>query len=280
MFQTYILGEILDVYKKNPIVIATISIFLGSIIGLLLLSTIPAPSKTLCAICFGWFFLCCILLLIFFFEVLSIIDSLKLAKILEGSGKTAILAKKFEEAELEISCIGDIILKTIDRNEEETSKKYLEVLSKYIETYSSLPDDPQQSSSNNRNQKTKTDVLNSIFSEYFRIYRTTVKKDNLKIRDDLLEQIDSIFYTYYLSKEDIITQIQKFEVNSLIISIKKRDDIRHSIIFNYVTHIGTFIDRYTTPVNFEWSVNNELIKNYLDSGFLLINKEIIKKRCI
>jgi len=269
-------SRILDVYKKNPIVIATISIFLGSIIGLLLLSTIPAPSKTLCAICFGWFFLCCILLLIFFFEVLSIIDSLKLAKILEGSGKTAILAKKFEEAELEISCIGDIILKTIDRNEEETSKKYLEVLSKYIETYSSLPDDPQQSSSNNRNQKTKTDVLNSIFSEYFRIYRTTVKKDNLKIRDDLLEQIDSIFYTYYLSKEDIITQIQKFEVNSLIISIKKRDDIRHSIIFNYVTHIGTFIDRYTTPVNFEWSVNNELIKNYLDSGFLLINKEIIK----
>lgn len=268
--------RILDVYKKNKIVYGTLSIFLGTIIGFLLLSTIPVPSKILNAVCMGGFFLCCVLLLIFFYEVLSIIDSLKLAKILENEGNTAILKKDYEQAELEISCVGDIILKTIDRKEEETSKTYLEVLSKFIDAYSTLPNDPQPDSQQKRNQKLKSDIIESIFSEYFRIFRTTIQKNDLKIRDDLIEQTENIFFEYYLKNVSIIQAIQKLEVNTLTISIKKSDEIRFKLISNYINHVGAFVDKQAASVNFDLAVDEELTKSYLDSSFLLINKEIIK----
>ena len=165
--------RIIDIYKKNPWVIGTLGLFVSSIIIQLFFSTIPQPTTLVYAITFSLFFLCSYVFVNFFFSILMIIDPLQLAGILDDENVSSIHDGNLQKMKLQLNCIGDITIKTIERKEELITQNYLGLFSHVLKVFFNLDEEGRRKLSEPHPEilDHSRNVTDFVHAEMFRIFR-------------------------------------------------------------------------------------------------------------
>ena len=262
--------RIIDTYKENPWVIGTLGLFVGSIIIHVFLSTIPHSTLLVNAISFSLFFLCSYVFVNFFFRILMIIDPLQLAEILDNENVSLIHDGNLEKMKLQMNCIGDITIKTIERKEELITQNYLGLFSHVFEEFFNLNEEDRGKLSEAHpvildHSRDITEIVNA---EMFRIFRISILKGESIICDEIFRIYGQILHRCLSEKEDIFKNIIDFELNSIQLAIAKKDESRFTFIEQFIAQPLMFMARDATPKNPNY-------QNYLDTFMILTNRMAI-----
>jgi len=245
--------RILNIYTENYCVILTVVGFLGSILVLIIYSRISYPSQFLQAICFGVFFLCTYVFLNYFYEILKIIDPIKLAEIIKIYGNRAIVSKNYSKGEMYISAVGDITLKTVKRNEELVAEKYLEVLWNFFEA--SVKSDLKKNIRTTPNffsYEKYQNLPNSINNEYQRIYKAGVLANESTITQTIMNIYGHMLYKSITGDEELFKEILQYNTGLFALSFERSDESKFTFINKVATIPGMFIN----------NPDEDKIKNY------------------
>jgi len=262
--------RIIDTYKENSWVIGTLGLFVGSIIIQVFLSTIPHPTPLVNAISFSLFFLCSYVFVNFFFRILMIINPIQLAEILDNENVSLIQDGNLEKMKLQLNCIGDITIKTIERKEELITQNYLELFYHVFEEFFILDEEGRRKLSEAHpvildHSRDITEIVNA---EMYRIFRISISKGESTICDEIFRIYGQILHRCLSEKEDIFQSIIDFELNSIQLAIAKRDESRFTFIEQFIAQPLMFMIRDATPKNPNY-------QNYLDTFMILTNRMAI-----
>ena len=262
--------RIIDIYKKNPWVIGTLGLFVSSIIIQLFFSTIPQPTKLVHAITFSLFFLCSYVFVNFFFRILMIIDPLQLAEILDDENVSSIHDGNLQKMKLQLNCIGDITIKTIERKEELITQNYLGLFSHVLEVFFNLDEEGRRKLSEPHPEilDHSRNVTDFVHAEMFRIFRISISKGESTICDEIFRIYGQILHRCFSEKEDIFENVVNFELNSIQLAIAKKDESRFTFIEQFIAQPLMFLVRDATPKNRNY-------QDYLDTFMIHTNRMAI-----
>jgi hypothetical protein len=218
---------ILERYKNDPKTMRTLFGFvtvITSSISLLLVNAFLPPTISfmlLSVLLFGFVYSFSLFIKYFYF-MFEIINPLKFTSILEKKTVEQIKNQNEEEIQNYISSMGDISIKSLQRNEERVCKEYIQTLHNVFEEFLKLKEANLEKYKSVVNlsyydrDNAKNNILGYVLDQYLRIYKEAVFRKEETIEEEISKKLFSILYECLTGKDTDVLIEEIIETRGII----------------------------------------------------------------
>jgi hypothetical protein len=218
---------ILERYKNDPKTMRTLFGFVTVIISsisLLLVNAFLPPTISfmlLSVLLFGFVYSFSLFIKYFYF-MFEIINPLKFTSILEKKTVEQITNQNEKEIQNYISSMGDISIKSLQRNEERVCKEYIQTLHNVFEEFLKLKEANLEKYKSVVNlsyydrDNAKNNILGYVLDQYLRIYKEAVFRKEETIEEEISKKLFSILYECLTGKDNNVLIEEIIETRRII----------------------------------------------------------------
>lgn len=237
--------RVLEYFKKNSLTKLTLFSFLSTIVFCILFLGISDCNQSVYAIGFALFLVCCCVFVKYFYGMLRIINPIELANLLRNECLKNVKKQNKEGTENVIDSLGDIAIKTIQRNEETITKKYIQTLYDVFDEFLKLKEmDPEKYkpivNSYYSRDVDRNNILGCVLDQFFRIYKEAIFRKDDVITEDISYKLFLILHECLTKTNNdlLVDQIIEAEHSFCKVAIENKDVSR----FCLVQHIVKVLD--------------------------------------
>nr|QNO47494.1 hypothetical protein MJFALNKJ_00027 [Methanosarcinales archaeon ANME-2c ERB4] len=267
--------RVLEYFKKNRLTKLTLFSFLLTIVFCILFLGIHDCDQSVYVIGFALFLVCCCVFVKYFYGILRIINPIELANLLRNECLKNVKKQNKEETENVIDSLGDIAIKTIQRNEETVTKKYIQTLYDVFDEFLKLKEmDPEKYApivnSYYGRDVDRNNILGCVLDQFFRIYKEAIFRKDDVITKDISDKIFLILRECLTEANNdvLVDQIIEAEYSFCKVAIENKDVSR----FLLVQHIAKVLQ--INPYQKD-RIKNRYLNKFVNSHFFRVNKLIL-----
>ena len=267
--------RVLEYFKKNRLTKLTLFSFLLTIVFCILFLGISDCNQSVYTIGFALFLVCCCVFVEYFYEMLRIINPIELANLLRNECLKNVKKQDKEGTENVIDSLGDIAIKTIQRNEETVTKKYIQTLYDVFDEFLKLKEmDPEKYepivNSYYSRDADRNNILGYVLDQFFRIYKEAVFRKDSAITEDISDKLFLILYKCLtkMNNDLLVDQIIEAEHSFCRVAIENKDVSR----FFLVRHI---VDVLEINLFQKDRIEDGYLNKFIDSYFFRVNQLIL-----
>ena len=267
--------RVLEYFKKNRHTKLTLFSFLLTIVFCILFLGISDCNQSVYAIGFALFLVCCCVFVKYFYEMLRIINPIELANLLRNESLKNVKKQNKEGTENAIDSLGDIAIKTIQRNEETVTKKYIQTLYDVFDGFLKLKEmDPDKyapiTNSYYSRDADRNNILCYVLDQFFRIYKEAVFRNDGAITKDISDKLFLILHECLTKTNNdlLVDQIIEAEYSFCKFAIENKDGSR----FFFVRHI---VDVLEVNIFQKDRIKDMYLNRFINSYFFRVNQLIL-----
>ena len=267
--------RVLEYFKKNRLTKLTLFSFLLTIVFCIFFLGISDCNQSVYAIGFALFLVCCCVFVEYFYEMLRIINPIELANLLRNECLKNVKKQDKEGTENVIDSLGDIAIKTIQRNEETVTKKYIQTLYDVFDEFLKLKEmDPEKYepivNSYYSRDVDRNNILGCVLDQFFRIYKEAIFRKDDVITEDISDKLFLILHECLTETNNdvLVDQIIKAEYSFCRVAIENKDVSR----FFLVRHI---VDVLEINLFQKDRIEDRYLNKFINSYFFRVNQLIL-----